>query len=112
MGDIPVYAMGIPLHKYWYPHMVELAEKLNQYLEKKHKVTVIRINYLLNDQHFARDEIHLNNRGYRLFMDRCIGSLIDPYYKIERKCKADRKKELSKSAKKNICKKRKLNAVS
>ena len=111
IGDVEVYAMGIPLRCYWYPHMVDLAEKLNQYLESKHKVTVVRINYLLTGQHFVRDGIHLNNQGYQLFMDRCLGCLIDPYYKIERKRKADRLLELSKIAKRNICRKRKCQSV-
>ena len=106
--SVEYHAMGIPIRGNWYPHMVALAEKLNRYLERKHEVNVIRINYILKPEHFVSDKIHLNCYGYRLYMDYCVSQTITTYYKVNRKSKAKRLADLSKSARKSLNKKLKL----
>ena len=104
-GECEFHAMGISLRSNWDPAMVELAEKLNKYLEIKHEFNVVRINCYLTKAHFVKDQMHLNGLGYRVFMDRCIGHMIGPYYKAVCKSKRGRLENLSKSGIKSLNKK-------
>ncbi len=55
------------------------------------------INRFLSTEHMCDDRIHLNAKGYRVFMDQGVGILLGNYYKNHRKPKCDRNPVASKS---------------
>ena len=66
------------------PLNVELAKKLNKYLQEEHQVTICNLNQYKCSRLLKPDLVHLNDFGHRLFMDRGLGPVLEPYYKVHR----------------------------
>ena len=79
-----LYSMGIIYRPNWLPLSVSLAKKLNLYLRDEHHVTICNINPFVQACHMKPDNVHLNEKGQRLFMDRALGPVLEPYYKLHR----------------------------
>ena len=86
-----LYCLSIPIRSNWYPLIINLAKMLDKYVEFVQKVRVCDINQFLLSEHFCEDRVHLNAKGYRVFMDRGVGIVLGVYFKECRRPKSERR---------------------
>ena len=98
--DVRKYGLACIIRKNWFPSIRLLAYRINGYMSKTHCITMNQINGFLDVKHICRDDIHLNALGYRVFVDKGLGPMLDSYYN-ERRLPKDMRKpvKISKSAK-------------
>ncbi len=94
------YGLSCIIRKYWFPAIRVLACRINGYMSKTHHVTMNQINGFLEPKHICKDDIHMNAMGYRVFVEKGLGPMLDSYYNLHRLPKSLRNPpKMSKSAK-------------
>ncbi len=97
------YGLSCIMRKNWFPAIRVLAYRINGYMSKSHQITMNQINGFLDGMHFCRDDIHLNALGYRVFVEKGLGPMLDSYYNQHRLPKSVRNPpKTSKSAKRRL----------
>ena len=71
--------MGICYRKGWHSETKALADQLNEYIETNLADKVVNIDRFLVEGCIKRDDVHLTNKGYRVFMDQIMNSVIMGY---------------------------------
>ena len=66
--------------EYWDELTVQMAHTLNWYIKFYRKHRVINLNGRIPPDMLKRDKVHFKNEGYHIFMDKCIGMLLEFYY--------------------------------
>ena len=64
-------------HEYW----DDLTICINWYMKYYRKHRVINLNGMIPPSLIKRDKVHYKNMGYRIYMDKCIGKLLEFYYR-------------------------------
>ncbi len=98
---IMLYMLGTLVRQNWFPVIRNLVTEMNMHMRLKHRVKVIQINGYLAGQHLESDGTHLTSEGYRLFISKAVGPLLDSYYERIRPKKVRKEfHEMSKAQKK------------
>ena len=66
---------------YWDDMTVLMARCINWYIKYYRKCRVINLNGKVPPTLIKRDMVHYKNLGYRVFMDKCLGMLLEYYYR-------------------------------
>ena len=74
------YMFGTIIRQNWFPLIRNNVPKLNLYMRLTHHVKVVQINGYISGQHLESDRIHLSGEGYRLFISKALGPLLDGFY--------------------------------
>ena len=77
---VKFYILGPIVRQNWYPIIRNMVPRLNLHMKLYHRVRVIQINGFIAAQHLCDDEIHLSGEGYRLFISKGLGPLLDHFY--------------------------------
>lgn len=83
-SECNLFSLGIINRPNWLPLSVELAKKINLYLQNEHHVKICHLNPYVQRHMLKPDNVHFNEHGYRLFMDRGLGPVLEPHYKLHR----------------------------
>ena len=73
-SDCNLYSLG----------MIFVAKKLNAYLDNEHQAVICQMTQFVVPQMMKADKVHFIELGHRLFMDRGLGPVLEPYYKLHR----------------------------
>ena len=72
------------IRSHWFPAIRNLISKLNFYIEIKHDVKICQMNQYVNVKHIDDDKVHLTCEGYKLFMSKGLGPLLDHHWLIKK----------------------------
>ena len=78
--EIKYFSLAIVKRRNWFLSSDILSAKLNGYLNKKYKVRICQMNGHIMDKHLENDDIHFNAEGYKLFISKGLGPLLDDYH--------------------------------
>ena len=74
------YILGTLIRQNWYPVIRNLVVEMNLYMRLTHRMKVIQINGYIAGHHLEKDGTHLTSEGYRLFISKAVGPLLDSFY--------------------------------
>ena len=74
------YMLGTIERQNWFPLVRNSVPKLNLYMRLHHHIKVVQMNGYICGQHLESDRIHLSGEGYRLFISKALGPLLDGFY--------------------------------
>ena len=81
--DAKIGHFGLLIRDEWCDASIRMAENLDWYIHNVKGVKILKINDFVNHSHLKRDGVHLNNKGFRLFMDQIFSSLLNSYLQKE-----------------------------
>ncbi len=100
------YILGTLYRQHWFPAVSNMVTRLNALFRLRYKIKVCQINGYITTREMNPDGIHLSQEGYRLFVSKGLGPLIDLH--IKQTCKKKDKvplAELPKPVRKKIYRK-------
>ena len=60
-----------------------MIPKLNYYIERKHNIQICQINQYIRGKHIEDDKVHLTCEGYKLFVSKGLGPLLDYHWSVK-----------------------------
>ena len=107
------YILGTLYRQHWFPAVSNMVTRLNTLFRLRYKVKVCQINGYITTREMDPDGVHLSKEGYRLFISKGLGPLLDMHIKntCKRKPKialADLPKNVRKKIYRKMRKQRKL----
>ena len=81
--DAKIGHFGILIRDEWGDASIRMAENIDWYVHNKLSIKLLNLNDFVDNTHFKRDRVHLNNKGFRLFMDQIFSSLLNSFLQKE-----------------------------